>query len=72
MTKNDLKTAWIEEIPDGWRMVRASLAVTPVERPPLPEDEVVTCFRDGEVTLRSNRRTDGFTVSFQELSLIHI
>ena len=72
MTKNDLKTAWIEEIPDGWRMVRASLAVTPVERPPLPEDEVVTCFRDGEVTLRSNRRTDGFTVSFQEIGYQHI
>lgn len=72
MTKNDLKTAWIEEIPDDWRMVRASLAVTPVERPPLPEDEVVTCFRDGEVTLRSNRRTDGFTVSFQEIGYQHI
>lgn len=72
MTKNDLKTAWIEVIPDDWRMVRASLAVTPVERPPLPEDEVVTCFRDGEVTLRSNRRTDGFTVSFQEIGYQHI
>lgn len=72
MTKNDLKTAWINEIPDDWRMVRASLTVTPVERPPLPDDEVVTCFRDGEVTLRSNRRTDGFTVSFQEIGYQHI
>ncbi|KAA9290072.1 restriction endonuclease subunit S [Corynebacterium amycolatum] len=72
MIKNDLKTAWIDEIPDDWRMVRASLAVTHVERPPLPDDEVVTCFRDGEVTLRSNRRTDGFTVSFQEIGYQHI
>lgn len=72
MIKNDLKTAWIDEIPDDWRMVRASLAVTHVERSPLPDDEVVTCFRDGEVTLRSNRRTDGFTVSFQEIGYQHI
>ncbi len=72
MTKNDLRTAWVGEIPDDWRMVRASLAATPVERPPLPDDEVVTCFRDGEVTLRSNRRTDGFTVSLQEIGYQHI
>ena len=26
----------------------------------------MTCFRDGEVTLRQNRREDGFTVSFTE------
>lgn len=30
-------------------------------------DGVITCFRDGEVTLRSNRREDGFTVSLKEI-----
>ena len=30
-------------------------------------DEVITCFRDGEVTLRSNRREDGFTLSLKEI-----
>lgn len=28
-----------------------------------PQDEVITCFRDGQVTLRKNRRTTGFTES---------
>ena len=32
-----------------------------------PEDGTVTCFRDGEVTLRTNRRTTGFTESEKEL-----
>jgi type I restriction enzyme S subunit len=37
-----------------------------VKRPPREDDGVVTAFRDGEVTLRSNRRTDGFTNAIQE------
>lgn len=36
-------------------------------RPVREEDEVITCFRDGEVTLRKNRRTEGFTESFKEI-----
>ena len=27
---------------------------------------MITCFRDGEVTLRSNRREEGFTISLKE------
>ena len=30
-------------------------------------DQVITCFRDGRVTLRKNRRTQGFTESLQEI-----
>ena len=30
-------------------------------------DDVITCFRDGEVTLRKNRRTSGFTESITEI-----
>lgn len=37
-----------------------------VRRPPAASDGVVTAFRDGQVTLRSNRRTEGFTEAFQE------
>ncbi|MEX1177032.1 MAG: hypothetical protein WEB09_01095 [Nitriliruptor sp.] len=33
---------------------------------PLPGDETVTAFRDGQVTLRSRRRTDGFTEAVHE------
>ncbi|MCX9076370.1 MAG: hypothetical protein OIN84_00190, partial [Candidatus Methanoperedens sp.] len=32
-----------------------------------PSDETVTCFRDGVVTLRKNRRLEGFTESLKEI-----
>ena len=32
-----------------------------IERKVNEEDQIVTCFRDGQVTLRANRRTEGFT-----------
>lgn len=38
-----------------------------MQRPVRPEDGVVTAFRDGVVTLRSNRRTTGFTEALQEI-----
>jgi type I restriction enzyme S subunit len=38
-----------------------------MQRPVRSEDGVVTCFRDGMVTLRSNRRLDGFTESLKEI-----
>ena len=31
------------------------------------EDDIVTCFRDGAVTLRKNRRTTGFTNALKEI-----
>src|SRR5699024_8567084 len=37
------------------------------ERPKLDEEGVITAFRDGEVTLRENRRTEGFTHSSKEI-----
>lgn len=37
------------------------------KRPVRESDEVVTCFRDGEVILRSLRRTEGFTMSDKEI-----
>lgn len=39
----------------------------PVRRDPRPNDMTVTAFRDGQVTLRSNRRVDGFTESVKEI-----
>ena len=38
-----------------------------MHRPIRPEDDVVTAFRDGVVTLRKNRRLDGFTNSILEI-----
>lgn len=58
---------WIGKIPSHWNITRGKYCLAYVERPTLPDDEVITCFRDGQVTLRKNRREDGFTVSLQEI-----
>ena len=57
---------WIEEIPSSWKTERAKWLFQKMERSVRPEDEVVTAFRDGQVTLRKNRREEGFTNALQE------
>ena len=59
--------AWLPEVPREWEMLRGKFLFTKMERPVRPQDEVVTCFRDGEVTLRKNRRLEGFTESLKEI-----
>lgn len=66
VTMKDSGISWIGQIPEHWSIKRAKYMFTKHKRPILPEDEVVTCFRDGEVTLRKNRRTTGFTESLTE------
>ncbi|MBR2142709.1 hypothetical protein, partial [Anaerovibrio sp.] len=63
----DSNIPWIEKIPCNWKVRRGKTILTLLKRPVLEEDGVVTCFRDGEVTLRSNRREDGFTNSLKEI-----
>jgi type I restriction enzyme S subunit len=63
----DSGVEWIGEIPSHWTMVKPFGLFTPVKRPIKDTDEIITCFRDGQVTLRKNRRTDGFTVSLKEI-----
>jgi putative type I site-specific restriction-modification system, S subunit len=58
---------WIPEVPEHWEERRAKNLFVRMEREVQEEDEVVTCFRDGQVTLRKNRRTEGFTESFKEI-----
>ena len=58
---------WIEGIPEHWTVERGKRILKKVERPVTDEDEVITCFRDGTVTLRRNRRTEGFTESLKEI-----
>lgn len=58
---------WIGEIPSHWRVMRGKTILSLLSRPATENDEIITCFRDGEVTLRKNRREDGFTVSLQEI-----
>lgn len=59
--------SWAPLIPSHWGVKRAKYLFKLERRPVRPEDEVVTAFRDGEVTLRSKRRTDGFTNSEKEI-----
>ena len=58
---------WIGEIPADWDVKRGKAILTLLEKPVKESDSVITCFRDGQVTLRSNRREDGFTFSLQEV-----
>lgn len=57
---------WIAEIPEDWTLSKIKYEIFPLNRIVKLDDDVITCFRDGQVTLRKNRREDGFTVSFTE------
>lgn len=58
--------SWIGEIPSHWEEKKAKYLFIRQNRMVNVEDDVITCFRDGQVTLRKNRRTTGFTESFKE------
>ncbi len=66
-TYKDSGISWLGQIPSHWDVKRAKVLFNKENRPVLPNDEVVTCFRDGQVTLRKNRRTEGFTESLKEI-----
>ena len=50
-----------------WSTSRLKFLFERKSRPPHEHEEVVTAFRDGVVTLRSNRREDGFTFADKEI-----
>ena len=58
---------WLREVPKHWETYRAKRLFRKMERSVKDSDEVVTCFRDGVVTLRKNRRVRGFTESLKEI-----
>lgn len=58
---------WIESIPEHWDIKRGKSILQEINRDVRSEDGIVTCFRDGEVTLRTNRRITGFTESEKEI-----
>lgn len=69
MAKVEMKdsgVSWVGPIPKTWDMRRTKFLFSLAQRLPHPEDGIVTAFRDGQVTLRSNRRTDGFTNALKE------
>lgn len=61
------KIPWIGNVPTHWEFKRGKNLYIKMQRPVRDTDEVVTCFRDGTVTLRKNRRTTGFTESLKEI-----
>ena len=58
---------WIGMMPSHWECIRGKYILKYIQKPVREDDGVITCFRDGEVTLRSNRREDGFTLADKEI-----
>ena len=63
----DSGVEWLGEVPEHWESRRLKFLFSLQKRPVSDSDGIVTCFRDGAVTLRSNRRTDGFTNAEKEI-----
>ncbi|MGV2450184.1 UNVERIFIED_CONTAM: restriction endonuclease subunit S [Ralstonia mannitolilytica] len=58
---------WLGKAPSHWNTEKGKWLFIKNERPILPEYDIITCFRDGHVTLRKNRREEGFTNSLKEI-----
>ncbi len=63
----DSSIEWLGRVPVHWEVERGKWLFRKMDRPVREADEVVTCFRDGAVTLRKNRRVRGFTESLKEI-----
>jgi type I restriction enzyme, S subunit len=57
----------IRLLPEHWAELPLKRLFRLEKREPLESDEIVTAFRDGTVTLRKNRREDGFTNALKEI-----
>ncbi len=62
----DTKVPWLGEIPEHWEVTKGKWLYIKEERIAKKQDGIITCFRDGQVTLRSKRKTDGFTIALKE------
>lgn len=58
---------WLGEVPCHWQVGRTKFLFDLMKRPVRDGDGIVTAFRDGQVTLRSKRREEGFTNALQEI-----
>lgn len=63
----DSGISWVGHIPGAWQVCRLKTIFQLENRAPRDDDEIVTAFRDGQVTLRSKRREDGFTNALKEI-----
>ena len=58
--------SWVPEIPYDWEVKRGKFLFDLQKRQVRDGDDIVTAFRNGQVTLRKKRRTDGFTNALKE------
>lgn len=63
----DSTIPWVGQFPTHWTKKKGKYILRYMSKPVKQDDGVITCFRDGEVTLRSNRREDGFTMADKEI-----
>lgn len=64
--------AGLGAIPAAWDTVPARRLLTLRKEAAQEDDSIVTAFRDGSVTLRSKRRTDGYTEALKEIGYQHV
>jgi type I restriction enzyme S subunit len=62
----DSGVEWIGKVPEHWTGKKAKFLFVQSRLPVHKNDDVVTAYRDGQVTLRSNRRTEGYTIAILE------
>lgn len=63
----DVDIPWAPRIPEGWTVRKGKHLFEEMARPVGPDDEIITAFRDGQVCLRSKRRTEGYTFAEKEV-----
>lgn len=63
---SDSGVEWIGEVPAHWEVTRFKNLFTQSRLETQKGDGVVTAYRDGQVTLRSNRRIGGYTEAILE------
>ena len=68
----EVEIPWAPMIPKDWSTKRAKYLFQEMNRPVEPDDDTITAFRDGQVCLRSKRRTDGYTFAELEVGYQHI
>ena len=68
----DSELPWVDKLPVDFTNMRLGYIVKKVKKKTQDGDGIITAFRDGEVTLRSNRRTTGFTEATDFSNYQHI
>ena len=66
VSKKDSGIEWVGEIPEHWNVIRFKNLFSQSRLAVRESDGVVTSYRDGEVTLRANRRLEGYTEAILE------